>query len=111
MSSLPPIFHVASSLLLLFLFRKKPPWLPAQLRGKHTNLNVELGGDSVPLRPSGGKKKPQLLFVLFFGTSSEVVQQYNRSQGGCGSNGRGRKRGRTGQSAQKQKFPIHAMNF
>lgn len=94
-----------------FLFRKKPRWLPTQLRGKHTNLNVELWGDSVPLRPSGGRKKPQLLFVLFFGTSSEVVQQYNRSQGGCGSNGRGRKRGRTRTKCAKTEIPNSCNEF
>lgn len=90
---------------------KSPPWLPAQLRGKHTNLNVELGGDSIPLRPSGGRKKPQLLFVLFFGTSSEVVQQYNRSQGGCGSNWRGAKAGAHRTKCAKTEIPNSCDEF
>ena len=46
--------------------QKSPPGSQRSFRGKHTNLNVKLGGDSVPLKPSGGRKTPELIFVLFF---------------------------------------------
>lgn len=83
MSPTFPIFPVP--------FRKTPPGFQRGL-GESVQINMSSWeGDSIPSKPTRGKTKPQSAFVFFPGTSSGVVQQYNRVVG----------RGRTGQSAQK----------